>query len=103
MREFTVQTQNLHPLLTYLMTNKMKATPTSQYQPDTVVEGDFEYRSFKVRVTSISDRGDYLYVGYRPLDSRHGLFGYTRLYKDKEKQPEFGTIGFEDVRKVEQE
>ena len=101
MREFTVQTQNIHPLLTYLITDKMKATPTSQYQPDTIVEGEFAYRSFKVKVTSISDRGDYLYIGYRPLDSRHGAFGYTRLYKDK--QPEFGTIGFEDVRKLEQE
>lgn len=101
MREFTVQTQNIHPQLIYLITNKMKATPVSQYQPDTVVEGEFEYRSFKARVTSISDRGDYLYIGYRPLDSRHGAFGYTRLYKAN--QPEFGTIGFEDVRKLEQE
>lgn len=29
MREFTVQTQNIHPQLIYLITNKMKATPTS--------------------------------------------------------------------------
>ena len=71
------------------------------FKENSEVEGEFEYRSFKVRVTSISDRGDYLYIGYRPLDSRHGAFGYTRLYKDK--QPEFGTIGFEDVRKLEQE
>lgn len=96
MRKFTVQTQNLHPQLVYLMTTKMKATPVSQYQPDTVVEGEFEYRSFKVRVTDISDRGDYLYIGYRPLDRRHGAFGYTKLYKNK--QPEFGTIGFEDIK-----
>ena len=34
-------------------------------------------------VTSIEDRGDYLYIGYRPNDVSHNCrFGYFRLYKD---------------------
>ena len=35
-------------------------------------------------VTSIEDRGDYLYIGYQPSDVSHNCrFGFFRLYKDK--------------------
>lgn len=41
-----------------------------------------ESRQFKAVITSIEDRGEYLYVGYTPKDIRDGRFGYTRVYKD---------------------
>ena len=33
-------------------------------------------------ITSIEDRGDYLYIGYTPNNIRVCRFGYFKLYKD---------------------
>ena len=34
-------------------------------------------------VTSVEDRGDYLYIGYTPSDVSHNCrFGYFKLFKD---------------------
>ena len=34
-------------------------------------------------VTSIEDRGDYLYIGFTPNDASHNCrFGYFKLFKD---------------------
>lgn len=44
-----------------------------------------------VRINNIEDRGEFLYVGYTPLDCyHHGQWGYTRIYK--QPGPEFGTL-----------
>ena len=43
-----------------------------------------ECEHFYGRISSIEDRGDYLYIGYQPNDVGHNCrFGYFRLYKDK--------------------
>lgn len=41
-----------------------------------------QLRQFEAVITSIEDRGEYLYVGYTPEDFREGRFGYIRVYKD---------------------
>ena len=33
-------------------------------------------------ITSIEDRGDYLYIGYTPNDIKVCRFGYFKLFKD---------------------
>lgn len=99
MREFKIDT-NICIGETYLMTTKMKATSVSQYQPDTVVVDDYAYESRKISVTSIEDRGEYLYVGYKlykPQSYNSMTFGYTKVYKNRDTAPKFGVVGFEKV------
>ena len=41
-----------------------------------------EQKHFYGIITSIEDRGDYLYIGFKPNDIRICRFGYFKLYKD---------------------
>lgn len=64
----------------------------------TKVEDGYVYFETFVNLTSISDEGDYWYIGYRPIgrDSGRCGFGYFRLYKNG--IPEYGAIAVEDLR-----
>lgn len=84
-------TELLVPENRVTFTRRMKATPTSQYQPFTVVEGDYEITTITCTITSVDDKGDFWYVGYVPLSPRQGTFGYLRVYKDYITR-EFGVI-----------
>lgn len=80
----------------FRMTDVMKQNGIEEHQKGVVaVENGKVYRSCLVRVTGCEDKGDYYYVGYRPMDTSFGAFGYTRLYKNG--QHEYGTLGFERV------
>lgn len=43
-------------------------------------------RKFPVKITSVTERDDYFYVGYTPDDFRVCRWGYTRVYKDGKKR-----------------
>lgn len=78
----------------FILTNVMREQSFSKYQPDTTVKDGKEYRRFEVIITSIKDSGDYLYVGYEPINKAHGRFGYCRIYKENEPY-EYGMLGAE--------
>lgn len=78
----------------FFFTAVMKESEISKYQLDTTVKGGKEYRRFEVIITSIEERGDYLYVGYEPINKAHGRFGYCRIYKDNDPY-EYGMKGVE--------
>lgn len=61
------------------------------------IDGDTYTTKTMVHITSITDRGDYYYIGHEPIGKDCGSysFGYTRLYKNKTTN--FGTIAFEEV------
>ena len=42
---------------------------------------------FTARVTSIEDRRNFKYVGFKPDDIRIGRWGFTRVYPDGIQQP----------------
>lgn len=81
----------------FIMTDVMKANQCSQYQRNTVVKDGKSYQKTQVVVTSVDDRGEYLYVGFRPSGKDAGCcgFGATRIYKENQK--EYGTLGFEPL------
>lgn len=60
------------------------------------IAGGKIYNECFVKIHSVEDRGDYLYVGYIPYgkDKDRFKFGYSRFYK--ENAPEFSTT-FEEV------
>jgi hypothetical protein len=70
--------------------NRLKANDISKFKPSTVVHGEYADQTRKVKVTSVEDRGEFFYVGYRPVrfDAR---WGYTRIYKDISSR-KYGTI-----------
>lgn len=80
----------------YRLTEVMKVTPVSKYQPNTEVIGNREIKTFDVKVTSVETREDYVYFGFTPLDSRVGKFGYSRLYNNYKYRP-YGIIEIEEV------
>jgi len=51
--------------------------------------------SYDVDVTSVENRGDYLYFSYVPLSDNNGKFGYDRWYHDGAHQ--YGIIEMEDL------
>ncbi len=79
----------------FVKTDVFKANPWSNCQPKTRVEDGIAYEEMIVKVTSATDRGDYLYVGYVPTLNDFGRcqFGYTRLEKNDKHW--YGTKGFE--------
>jgi hypothetical protein len=64
------------------------------------IEDGKAYSETFVQITSIDDRGDYWYIGYKPVGMHAGTcgFGYTRYYKDF--TPEYGTLAFEDATNI---
>lgn len=66
----------------------------------TKVEDGYVYRETFVQLSNVEDRGDFWYVGFRPVGRDVGRcgFGYTRIYK--EGIPEYGTIELEDISKT---
>lgn len=53
-------------------------------------------------VTWIEDRGDYLYLGYKPAPwipyGTYGEFGAERIYKPGVKQPPFGVVAIGEIK-----
>lgn len=83
--------------LMHTMTTAAKTNGASIYQPNTVVQDGKAIQTTQVRVTWVEDRGEYLYIGYRPTgkDIGRGAFGAARIYKSGAR--EYGVIGFEPV------
>lgn len=82
----------------FLHIERYKADGIQEYQPRvTKVENGFVYRETVVHITSIDDKGDYYYIGHRPVAKDAGAytFGYTRLYKNE--TPKYGTIAFVEL------
>lgn len=46
-------------------------------------DGSIETKAFKATINWIDDRGEYWYVGYRPLEQGICEFGCFRVYKDR--------------------
>ena len=77
--------------------DRMKKDGINENQPGvTKVEGEYVYSEMFVQLTSVSDRGDYWYIGFRPIGRDMGRcgFGFTKLYKHA--IPEYCTIAIED-------
>ena len=84
------------------MTGRRKANGINENQPRvTKVEGGYVYTETLIHITSIEDREDYWYIGYRPIGKDAGActFGFTRLYKNM--IPEYGTISIEDATNID--
>lgn len=69
----------------YIMVNPQKPNGINEMQPDSILVDDVVYQATKVQVTSIGDRGEYLYVGYKPFGKRftNMSFGYARFYPEE--------------------
>ena len=69
----------------YIMLEKHRPDGINEIQPDSLLIDDVVYQATKVKVTSIEDRREYLYVGYKPYGNRftNMSFGYTRFYPDE--------------------
>ena len=81
---------------------RMKENGINENQPRvTKVEDGYVYFETFVQITSIDDKGDYWYIGHKPIGKHSGSygFGYTRLYKDR--IPQYGTIAFEDATNID--
>lgn len=82
----------------FRVVERMKKNQIKENQPGVIkVEDGYVYSEMFVHLTSISDRGDYWYIGFRPIGKSLGRcgFGYIRLYKNG--IPECGTILIEDI------
>ena len=81
----------------HTMTTAYKANGVSNCQPNTVVQDGKAIQTTQVRIIWVEDRGQYLYIGYRPAgkDSGCGRFGAARIYKSGART--YGVIGFEPV------
>lgn len=92
-----IDTSKIRTGLIHAMTTATKANNASRYQPNTVVQNGKAIQTTQVRVTWVEDRGEYLYIGYRPTgkDIGRGAFGAARIYKSGAR--EYGVIGFEPV------
>lgn len=93
---------NLYIHRNFKMIDRMKKNGINEIQPRvTKVEGDYVYSETFVQITSIDDKGDYWYIGHKPVGKHSGSygFGYTRLYKDR--IPQYGTIAFEDATNID--
>ena len=83
----------------YVMTFAHKAIPADRFQKSTAVVGNVAYRAMQVKATSAArghdDTGDYLYVGYEPINEDKGAcrFGYAKLYLDPATRPSYGLVG----------
>lgn len=78
----------------YRFTEVGKEDGIQEHQAGVIAVKDGKvYRSFVATIHSISDRGEYFYVGYTPLDIKFGRFGYTRVYKDQNHNKQYGTRG----------
>lgn len=81
---------------------RMKENGINENQPRvTKVEDGYVYFETFVQITSIDDKGDYWYIGHKPVGKHSGSygFGYSRLYKDR--IPQYGTIAFEDATNID--
>lgn len=84
------------------MVERMKDTEINRIQPRvTKVEDGYVYMETFIHILSIEDRGDFWYIGHKPVGKHAGSygFGYARLYKDK--IPEFGMIAIEDATDID--
>lgn len=65
-----------HELVT--LVDKRKETSVSKYQPNTTCVDGVAYRLVRSHLTSVTLTKDgKFYVGYTPVDSCHGKWGYT--------------------------
>lgn len=92
---------NLFIKRNFKMIDCHKANRTSEFNRRvTKIEDGKAYEETFVQITSIDDRGEYWYIGYKPVGMHAGAcgFGFTRLYKDI--TPEYGTLAFEDATNI---
>ena len=73
----------IKPGRVFTITEAVKATPTSIYQPNTTVKAGKALQTTEIMVTSVEDRREYLYIGIRPTGRDAGRFGFgaMRIYK----------------------
>ena len=73
------------------ITQRVAHTPDKSF---TMKDGYAE-KTIKTRITTVEDRGDYYYIGHRPLELKHGRHGYFRVHKTGAKK--FGVVAINGV------
>ena len=80
-----------------LVDNVVEITQRLAHTPDrsfTQKDGYAE-KTFKTTITSVEDKGDYYYVGHRPLEFKNGRFGYFRVFKTGAKK--YGVVAINGI------
>lgn len=78
----------------FKMTEVKRINGINEHQANTEVRDGKAIQTQEVKINWIEDRGEYLYIGFTPLDRRMGAFGATRVYKT-DRGNEYGLLGFE--------